>query len=399
MGSKKKFKVAIDIGSSKIAGMVYKKDKTETVQILSSQILVSKGLKRGMVTNLEEAESAIMKMIYALENDSGQIISRVDVSVSSSAKSFFINHKISILDKSVEQHDIKNLINKTTSKFNKQDLHIIYADPIEFFADDKKIENPRGIVCNTLGCTLHVIAISSYVLENIRKSFAKSNVKIDKFVHSALASGLACLPLIVRKNGGIIFDMGSHTTSFCIFLKGKALYTNYIPLGSHLITTDIAKIFSLDNNIAEKLKIMFGKVGVTKDANQLIDLSILMRQYPKDINITMGELSNIIDSRLTEIIQMIKAKYDMINVNTMLAKNIYITGGGSEMQGIEVIFKRIFKRLVYKSRLTQTIDSQDDKAIGLTACVGIAHFEENKLNQQEDTTLLHNVLEWMKANI
>jgi cell division protein FtsA len=403
MQGTQKYSVSLDIGSSKIGGIVYKRENNGNIKIISKQILNSSGFKAGNIINMDEAENSIMNMIYALENDSKSTFSSVDVSISGSGvKSYYIDHKIKI-DSHVTQDTTYNLISAAIKKFNKAEYEVIQSFPIEFLLDGNIVENPNNMYCHELGCKLHVIVVEKHQIRNIINCLSKCGIKINKFISTAYAAGLACLSDDSKKLGSIIFELGAHTTSFGIFLNNKLIYTNNISIGSYHITSDISKALSISLTLAEKIKIMYGKVSPGNLMNQLINFSHLMqnKQEDYDLSITIGDLSSIIGPRIDEIIEMIKIKYDEIGIDNLISKHIYVTGGGANLEGIEAAFREHFKYQVHKTKPKLNTDSsknnynlQDAVLIGMTKCT----YDSNKVKIINKSPI-QKLLYWLKANI
>jgi cell division protein FtsA len=402
MQPSQKYKVSIDIGSTKIAGIVYKIERNGKIKISSKQILNSQGFRYGNIVNMEDAENCLMNLIYLLETESKSSISSINVSVSGcNAKSYYVDQTINI-NNSVTQEDINNLTNLALKKFNIAEYKIIHYFAIEFTVDNSIVENPLNIYCRELGCKFHLVVAQKQKLKNIEDCLAKCNVKIEKFIYSTYASGLACLSEDAREIGSIIFELGSHNTSFAIFLNKRLTYVNSIPFGSHNITLDISKALEINVGLAEKIKIMYGKVKPGNLVNQLINFSNFDKKIKDeiDLNLTIGDLSQIITPRADEIIEMIKSKYDELDISHLISKNIYITGGAANLDGIESAFREHFRYVVTRLKpklendLTKLIfDYQDSTIIGMALC---SNDNEKKTMTR---SMLQKFLNWLKNNI
>jgi cell division protein FtsA len=402
MQSSQKYKVSIDIGSTKIAGIVYKKDRYGKIKIFSKQILNSQGFRSGNIVNMEDAENCLMNLIYLLETESKSNILSVDISISGcNAKSYYVDQTINV-NNSVTHEDINNLTNLAIKKFNIAEYEIIHYFAIEFTVDNNIVENPLNIYCKELNCKFHIVVARKQKLKNISDCLVKCNVKIERFIHSTYASGLACLSQDSRELGSIIFELGSHNTSFAIFLNKRLAYVNSIPLGSYNITSDISKALEINFWLAEKIKVMYGKVKPGNLVNQLINLSNFDKKIKDeiDLNLTIGDLSQIITPRVDEIIEMIKSKYDELDISHLISKNVYITGGAVNLDGVDSAFREHFRYPVTKLKpqlendLTKLIfDYQDSTIIGMALC--------SSDNEKKTITrsIVQKFLNWLRNNI
>jgi cell division protein FtsA len=401
MQSNQKYKLSIDIGSTKIAGIAYKKERNGSIRIISKHILHSEGFKAGKIINMQDAENSIINMIYALENDSKTHFLSAEISISGSGiKSYYVNHKIKI-DSYVTQDNINNLIAITEKKFNKPEYEVIHSFPIEFTVDNNIVEDPNNIFCNELACKLHIVVAERQNLLNIANCLSKCNIKITRFICSPYAAGLSCLSEDAKEMGSIIFDLGAYSTSFGVFLNKQLIYTSTIPLGSYYITSDISKALGVNLALAEKIKIMYGKVKPGNLVNQFINFQKLLQNSRDEIDLTMtiGELSQIITPRLDEIIEMIKNKYDQLDISHIISKNIYITGGGANLDGVDSAFREYFKYQVnrIKPRLpnekqSSNYDLQESVLIGMMIC-------EDDVHKSIGKSFVQKIVNWVKNNI
>ncbi len=402
MDPTQKYKISIDIGGSKIAGIAYKKERNGHIKVFSKQILNSKGFKSGNIINMEDAENSVMSVIYALENDCKTNFSSANISISGCGiKSYYIDQKIKV-ESNVSQENIDSLISSAIKKFNKPEYEVIHYFPIEFTVDNNVVENPLNMYCKELDCKIHIVVAEKHKLRNLINCLAKCNIRVNKFVSNVYASGLSCLSSDVRKLGGIIFDLGSHSTSFGVFLNNKLIYTSAIPIGGHYISSDISKALSINLNLAEKIKVIYGKVNPGNLWNQFINFGNLSKNLKEeiDLNLTLGDLSHIITPRIDEIIEMIKSKYDELDIGYIVSKNIYITGGGSNLDGIDGAFRDYFKNQINRAKpiLNKSIDSHYDPQDSVLIGMAIYDAEDQSANIANKSRI-QKILKWLQNNI
>ncbi len=343
--------VALDLGSSKLAGIAAYVDKKGDAKILSQVLHYSDGIKSGTVTDLKALEHSVTGAIYALEKECGKNIKQVAVSISGAGtKSYYINQKIKLSNQQVSEQEVKKLLQKVLSEFKFKDQEIIHYFPIEFVIDNETVvENPVGMFAKELSCQLHIIAANSSLIMNLTNCFANCQIEISNVSLSIYAAGLACLSEDEQNLGSIIIDIGARTTAFAVFLAGKPIYTGYIPIGSAYITSDIAKVFAVSLTTAEKLKVVYGNAAPSSfNNNKAINLEDIEPDNPYNTTstITLNQLAEVINSRVEEILSLVKEQYDQTNIDHLIARRMVITGGGSMLRGIKELAGTIFEKQV-----------------------------------------------------
>ncbi len=412
MKSKSSNFVALDLGSSKIACIAAYVDKRNDAKIIGQNLHHSKGIKSGTILDLKAAEDSIIGAIYALEKSSGRNIKQVSVSLTGyGTKSYFIGGKIRLSNQPISPQDVKKLIKKILLECKLKDQEIIDYFPVEFSLDDNNsIEDPVGMLGKELGCELHIITANSNMLMNITNCFAKCHVEINNIILAIYASGIACLTEDEKKLGSIIIDMGARTTSFGIFVSGKLIYTSYINIGSFHITSDIAKVFAVSMNVAEKLKILYGNAMPSYFD---IDNVISLEEYESDASynvaptITSKYLAEVISPRVEEIFLMVQAEHDKVMANNAVAYRIVITGGGSMLRGVKELASKVFEKQVRIGKPEiLTGFSEDYNPYAYSTAVGMVQVHSAKLKKSafnvtddQDTTWFKKCLTWLKANI
>ncbi|KJV55452.1 cell division protein FtsA [Orientia chuto str. Dubai] len=199
-----------------------------------------------------------------------------------------------------------------------------------------------------LGCRLHFISANSNVLLNLINCLAKCQIEVQEVVLSIYASALACLTEDEKNLGAIIIDVGAQTTSFGVFFDGKLLYSGNLAIGSWHITSDIAKVLSLNMKVSEKLKVLYGYAMtsmITKDSVvNFEDLDHETNYSDTKSSITISQLSKIIQPRAEEILELVKMEYDKIGVDYLISRCIVLTGGGAVLRGFKELASKIFDK-------------------------------------------------------
>lgn len=412
MKSKSSNFIALDLGSSKIACVAAYIDKRDSAKIIGQNLHYSQGIKSGAILDLKDAENSIIGAIYALEKDSGKHITQTTVSLTGyGTKSYYIGSRIKLSHQPISQQDVQKLIKKILSEFKLKDLEIIHYFPVEFSLDDNNdIEDPVGMFGKELGCELHVIAANSNMLMNITNCFAKCHVEINSIILAIYASGVACLTEDEKNLGAIIIDMGARTTSFGVFVSGKLVYTGYVNIGGFHITSDIAKVFSVSINVAEKLKILYGNaIPSYLDKDNVINLEDfeIDTSYNVVPTITSKYLAEVINPRVEEILLMVQEEYSKVLTNNVISYRIVITGGGAMLRGVREMAGKVFERQVRigKPEILAGF-SEDYNPHIYSTTIGMVQIQSAKIKKHsfdiigdKDSTWLKKCLIWLKENI
>ncbi|PCJ27596.1 MAG: cell division protein FtsA [Rickettsiales bacterium] len=404
--------IAFDIGSSKIAAIASNITKQGRIKVNSQILHHAEGFKSGMITHMELAENTIVTAIYALEKECDKSIKEVAISLSGTGvKSYYINHKIKLGNQTISKQDIKKLINKALSDFKVKDQEIIHYFPMEFVIDEGQIvDNPVGMYARSVSCHLHIISADSLMLMNLSKCLDKCHVRINDVTVAIYASALACLSADEKELGSIIVDIGSHTTSFGVFLNGQIVYVGHVPIGSMHITTDIAKQFSISLHEADKLKILYGNANpdlISKDTTIRLDDISSSENYHADLSITTIELSKMIHSRIEEIFLNIKDQYNHISMDNLISRRMVITGGASSMPGIKNLAAEIFQKQIRIAKPENLPGfAEDNNPYAYSTVVGMLKAESSKYQkdsirsyQDDSGGIFKRMFSWLKENV
>ena len=364
----------------------------------------SEGFKSGTITNMGMAESSLIGAIYSLEKDCDKSIKEIAISLSGAGiKSYYVNHNIKLGNQPITQFDVKKLVNKALSDFKVKGMEIIHYFPIEFMVDgNQAVESPIGLYAKELSCQLHIISADSTMIMNLTKCIAKCHVEVSDIIVSIYAAGLAVLTDDEKQLGSIIIDFGANTTSYGIFLEGKIVYVNHIPIGGMDITIDIAKNLSISLKEAEKLKILYG----VADPGSLLKDSVIKLDNGEH-TITASQLAKIIHPKIKEITEVIKKQYDSMSVDHLLARQVVITGGGASLASIRTLVAEIFHKQVRiaKPEIIPGFVENYNSYIHSTA-IGMVKYKSLKnqknsygTDQFEDAGWFKRTILWLKENI
>lgn len=339
---KNKIVVGLDIGTTKICVIVGRKNEFGKLEVLGMGKAVSDGVIRGIVSNIDKTIFAIEKVIEEAENQSGINIRVTNVGIAGQHIRSSIQHG-SITRNSAEDVITIEDINRITNDMYKIVIppgsEIIHVMPQDYYVDyEDGIKDPVGMSGVRLEADFHVITAQTNAINNINKCVKRAGLEIENLILEPLASSLSVLSDDEKEAGVCLVDIGGGTTDIAIFHENIIRHTAVIPLGGNIITEDIKQGCMVMQYQAELLKTKFGKaIAEEASPNEIVSIPGLRDRAPKEISIK--NLSHIIEARMQDVIELVHSEIITSGFQTKLAGGIVITGGGSQLQGLQQLFE------------------------------------------------------------
>lgn len=338
--------VGLDIGTTKIACFVGRKTEHGKIEILSMGRSESLGVKRGVVSNIEQTVQSIVAAVSeAQERVEGSLeINVVNVGIAGQhIKS--LQHRGILTRKSneeeISQLDIDALIDDMYKLVMEPGEEIIHVLPQEYIVDgDQGIKNPIGISGVRLEANFHIITGRISAAKNIQKCVDKAGLTVDEMILEPLASSEAVLSDEEKEAGVVLVDIGGGTTDVAIFHEGIIRHTAVIPFGGNVITEDIKEGCTIMKRQAEMLKQKFGSALASESQdNEIVCIPGLRGRDPKEISVK--NLASIIQARMEEIIEHVHYEIRNSGYEKRLIGGIVVTGGGSQLKHVTQLFEYI----------------------------------------------------------
>ncbi|MBS1646518.1 MAG: cell division protein FtsA [Bacteroidetes bacterium] len=354
------FVVGLDIGTTKIAAIVGRKNEYGKIEILAIGKAPSLGVKRGVVSNIEDTirsikaavADALSKDILLKTGEKGELqphklenfcdLNEVVVGIAGQhIKS--LQHRGSIIRKNIEdeisQNDVDNLIDSMHRLAMNQGEEIIHVIPQDYIVDHEQgVPTPIGMAGIRLEGNFHVITGQVSAVRNIYKCVERSNLKIVDLNLEPLASADACLSDEEKEAGVVLVDIGGGTSDIAIFYDRIIRHTAVIPLGGNIVTEDIKTGCAIISNQAEQLKVKFGSAMMVENHdNEVISIPGLRGRPHKEISVK--NLASIIQARMEEIIAFVMHEIKNSGYEKKLAAGIVITGGGAQLKHLTQCFE------------------------------------------------------------
>lgn len=335
--------VGLDIGTTKIACFVGRKNEHGKIEILSVGNTESRGVTRGVVSNIEKTVQSIKEAVrQAEENIEGELtIGVVNVGIAGQHIKSLQHRGIYTRNTSqdeISQIDIDALIEDMYKLVMEPGEEIIHVLPQEYIVDGEEgIIDPIGMSGVRLEANFHIIAGRISAVKNIQKCVHKGNLEISETILEPLASAAAVLSEEEKEAGVVLVDIGGGTTDIAIFHEGIIRHTAVIPFGGNIITEDIKEGCTILSRQAEALKVKFGSaIASDSQDNEVVCIPGLRGREPKEI--TFRSLSGIIQARMEEIIEHVYYEIKNSGYEKKLIGGIVITGGGAELKNVTQLF-------------------------------------------------------------
>ncbi|MBK7213300.1 MAG: cell division protein FtsA [Bacteroidales bacterium] len=330
--------VGLDIGTTKIAAIVGRRNDLGKIEVLGYGRSESIGVRRGVITNIENTVQSIQAAVKEAEARSGVNIRTVNVGIAGQHIRSLQLRGSSIRkhpDTEISQEDLDSL---TSDMFNiamNPGEKIIDVIPQEYTIDGESgIKDPKGAMGHQVEANFHIITGQTSAAMNIFKCIQKAGYNVENMILEPLASSESVLSDDEKEAGVVLVDIGGGTTDIAIFLDGIIRHTAVIPFGGDIITEDIKTGCSIIKKHAEDLKVKFGSALAKENKNEeVVAIPGLRGRAPKEI--TLKNLASIIQARMEEIIEYVYHEIKSTGLEKKLIAGIVLTGGGSMLKHIE----------------------------------------------------------------
>lgn len=329
--------VGLDIGTTKIAAIVGRKDEHGKLEILGFGKSESIGVKRGVVSNIEHTVNSIKTAIEQAEQMSGVDIHTVNVGIAGQHIKSLQHHGSHIRnsnDDEINQNDIDTLTEKMYKLAMSPGEEIIDVIPQEYTIDGEQgIKQPAGMSGVNLEANFHIITGQTTAAKNIYKCVKKAGLEVESLILEPIASADAVLSDEEKEAGVVLVDIGGGTTDIAIFQDGIIRHTAVVPFGGDIITEDVKEGCTIIKKYAEDLKVKFGSALSSENRDdEIVAIPGLRGRPPKEIS--LKNLASIIEARMEEIIEHIMFEIRNSGYEKKLIAGIVLTGGGAQLKHI-----------------------------------------------------------------
>jgi cell division protein FtsA len=357
----------LDVGSSKICCLIARlmpfededtrealRGRTHAIEVIGIGHQRSRGIKSGVVVNLDATEQAIRLAVDAAERMAGVTVDSLIVNISAGRlASETYSASVALSGKAVEDADIGRVLFAGRRHSVSDGRSVVHALPIGYSLDaDGGIADPRGMVGERLGVDMHMVTADTPPLRNIELCIARSHLAAERMVATPYASGLAVLVDDEAELGCACIDFGGGTTSIAVFAKGELVHVDAIAIGGQHVTTDIARGLSTPLEEAERLKTVHGSaLPSPADEREMISVPPIGDDDGEPANqVPRSALTRIIRPRVEEILELVRDRLNASGFAALVGRRMVLTGGAGQLTGLIEGARRVLARNVRLGR-------------------------------------------------
>jgi len=400
--------VGLDIGTSKIVAIVAEVTNEKRLHIIGLGTQPSRGLKKGVVVNIEATMASIQRVLEEAELMADCAITEVYTGIAGShIRSLNSSGMVAIKEKEVTQGDIDRVVETAKAIAIPNDQQILHILPQEFIIDGQEdVREPLGMSGVRLEVKVHIVTGAVSAVENITKCVRRCGLEVKDVVLQPLASATAVLNDDEKELGVCLMDIGGGTTDLAIFTGGAIRHTAVIPIAGDQVTNDIAMTLRTPTKDAEDLKLRHGcALRQLADPNDIIEVPGVGERGARKLSRQM--LAEVVESRIEELDRLAQTELRRSGLEELLSSGIVLTGSTALLQGMVELGEEVFHLPVrlgvpaYVGGLADVVRSpRYATAVGLLLD-GHEQFLRAELARNERTGLANiggRMKQWFKAN-
>lgn len=341
--SDKRMIVGLDIGTSKVVAIVGELTSDDEVEIIGLGSSRSRGLKKGVVVNIESTVHSIQRAVEEAELMAGCNIHSVFAGIAGShIRSLNSNGIVAIRDNEVTAGDIDRVIDAASAVAIPADQKILHILPQEFVIDSQEgVKEPIGMSGVRLEVKVHMVTGAVSAAQNIIKCVRRCGLEVDDIILEQLAASYAVLTEDEKDLGVCLVDIGGGTTDIAIFLDGAIQHTAVIPIAGDQVTNDIAIALRTPTQHAEDIKVQYA-CALTQLANPEETIEVPSVGNRASRRLARQTLAEVVEPRYEELFTLVQAELRRSGFEDMIAAGVVLTGGSSKMEGVAELAEEIF---------------------------------------------------------
>ena len=336
--------VALDIGTSKIVTIVAEITDDNQIEVVGFGTHPSRGLKRGVVVNIESTVQSIHRAIQEAELMAGCEIHSAFTGIAGSHIRSLNSHGIvAIRDREVNQSDVDRVIDAAKAVAIPADQQILHILPQEFIVDNQEgVREPVGMSGVRLEAKVHIVTGAVSAAQNITKCVKRCGLQVGDIILEQLASSHSVLSEDEKELGVCMVDIGGGTTDVAIFSDGAIRHTSVIPIAGDQVTNDIAVALRTPTQYAEEIKIKYGSALANHvDSNETIQVLGISKRPAKKIH--KKALAQVIEARYEELFALVMAELRRSGYEDLIAAGVVLTGGAANIPGAIELAESVFQ--------------------------------------------------------
>ena len=415
----------LDVGSSKIACLVLRFDGAEPAtgevgslagqagfRVIGAATTRSRGVRFGEIEAMAETERAIRTAVQAAQKMAQVRVDHVIACLSGAEpRSYGLAGEVALEGHVVTEQDVSRVLAACDVPDYGQGREVLHAQPVNFALDHRSgLADPRGQMGARLATDMHMVTVDAIAVQNLAHCVRRCDLELAGIASSAYVSGVSALVEDEQELGAACIDMGGGSTGLSIFMKKHMIYADAVRIGGDHVTSDISMGLQVPLTVAERIKTFYGGVVATgMDDREMIDLEGDTGDWEHDRrSVSRAELIGIMRPRVEEILEEVRARLDAAGFEHLPSQQIVLTGGGSQIPGLDGLASKILGQQVRLGRPLRVHGlPQAATGPGFASAVGMCLFAAHPQDEWWDFELpvdryparsLRRAVRWFKDN-
>lgn len=327
----------LDVGSTKVAAVIAEVGRESGIDVIGIGTSPSRGLRRGVVVDIESTVKAISEAVEKAERMAGVRVRSAFVAIAGNHVASTNNRGVVAVsrdDKEITQEDVQRVIEAARVVHIPSDREILHVIPRGFVVDGYDgIKDPVGMLGLRLEVEAHIVTGAMTSVQNLVRSVYKAGIEVDDVVLAQIASAQAVLEPAEMELGVVLVDVGGGTTDIAIFQEGTLCFTSVLPIGGGHVTSDIAVGLRTPIHQAEQIKIEHGN-ALSRDASDDLMIEVPSVGGRESKSVSEKVLATIIEARVQEIFSMVAQEIRKSGCEGVIPGGVVVTGGTSLIRGL-----------------------------------------------------------------
>ncbi len=369
---------AVDIGSTKACCFIAKvEDGQPRIAGIGHQ--VSKGVRNGVVADIEAASQSVLHTIHAAEEMAGTTLNEVVINISGGfGASRLVKAELALNGREVNDSLMHRVLDQGHRIRDVPDRTLMHSIPVGFSIDGgRSVRDPRGLFGQKLVVNMNIVTAAVGAVRNLSNCIARCHLETAAVVVSPYASGLSCLVEDESELGVTVIDMGGGTTTIGVFFDGNLVFADGIAVGGSHVTNDIARGLSTPVAHAERMKTLYGSaIASASDEREMITVPLVGEEEDGHANhVSKSILVGIIAPRLEETFELVRDRLEASGFDKITGRRVVLTGGASQLPGARELAGLILDKQVRVGRPLR-IDGLAEATQGpaFATAAGLVHF-------------------------
>lgn len=370
--------VGLDVGTTKICALVAEIEGEHGLRILGVGLEPARGMRKGVVVNVEEASQAIAAAVDKAQRSAGYEIGAAFVSLAG-AHINSVNSRgvagVAGSSQGIDQEDIERALDAAQAIAIPHGREVLHIIPRGFTVDGQDgIRQPLGMHGFRLEVEAHIITAATTSIQNLTKCVEAAGVQVEGFVLNPLASAEVTLTDTEKEMGVVVCDIGGGTTDLAIYIDGQVWHTLVLAVGGNHITADIAHGLRLPADVAEQIKTQYGH-AVASEVGSMETFTIQPFGEDNPVQVSRADLATIIEARVEEMFSLALQEIKRTGYDGLLPAGVVLTGGTSQLPGIRKVASEVLN-LPSRVAAPQNLHGLVDQLVGpaYSTSVGLLHW-------------------------